>query len=827
MKISLNWIKQFTDIDVSVDELVEKIGAQLGAVEEVIDLGKKYQGIVIAKVLSCEKHPNADKLQVCKIDDGGKVENVERDGSGHVQVVCGAPNVREGMLVAWLPSGVIVPSTYDKDPLTLDAREIRGVISSGMLASANELEISDNHDGILEIDYEALPGAGFAETYKLNDYIIDIENKMFTHRPDCFGILGVAREIAGITGNQFTSPEWYKKFQEKLTPRGPDLPLEVKNKLPELVPRFMAIAMSGIEVKPSSIWIQTWLSRVGVRPINNIVDITNYMMILTGQPLHAYDYDKVGSKLVIRHPAPGESLKLLNGKTIEPRAEAIMIASADKLIGIGGVMGGADTEVDDNTKNIILECANFDMYSIRRTAMEHGLFTDAVTRFTKGQSPLQNDRIIMQTAEQIFGASAGSTEFASNLIDSKASIKPPEAVTITTDFINARLGLELSVEEMAALLRNVEFEVNVSGESMEVTAPFWRTDIEIAEDVVEEVGRLYGYDKLPLELPKRDLTPAKKDDLLELKSQVREVLKSAGVTEVLTYSFVHGNLLEKAGQKPDDSYQLSNALSPELQYYRQSLTPSLLDKVHPNIKAGYDEFVLFELNKTHNKIHGLDDEKVPGELSMIALTYANKHPQAGGAYYRARTILDYLMGTFGLTLTYQPLDKDPGFPVTAPYEFGRSALITTRENNIFIGIVGEYRPEVVRNFKLPVGSAGFEIGTDHLLEAIQKLKRSPYTPLPRFPKVEQDISLKVPTELAYGELFDFVWQKTEELKPPQTLATLDPLDIYQKDDDKQHKQITFRLTIASYERTLTAKEVNLLLDKVAQAAKEKLSADRI
>ena len=834
MKISLNWIREFTAVDIGVEDLVVKIGAQLGAVEEAIDLGKKYQGIMVAKVVSCEKHPNADKLQVCLIDDGGVANDVARDENGRVQVVCGAPNAREGLLVAWLPPGVIVPSTHDKDPLTLEAREIRGVVSNGMLASSHELGISDDHAGILEVDYECLPGADFADIYKFNDYIIDIENKMFTHRPDCFGIIGVAREIAGITGAQFTSPEWYKQAQENLTPRGEDLPLVVKNEAPTAVPRFMAVALRNITIKPSSIYIQSYLTRVGIRPINNVVDITNYVMHLTGQPLHAYDYDKVKAQdpdaeqatLVARFPAKGEKITLLNGKTIEPRQEAVMIASATKLIGIGGVMGGADTEVDSNTKNIILECANFDMYSIRRTAMEHGLFTDAVTRFTKGQSAQQNDKIITFAARMICDL-GDTTEFASELIDINNISSEAKNVQVPAQFINDRLGLQLSVDAMAALLRNVEFDVEGQGSTLHITVPFWRTDIDIAEDIVEEIGRLYGYDKLPLELPKRDLTPAKKDELLELKSRVREVLSTAGANEVLTYSFVHGNLLENAGQKPEDSYQLSNALSPQLQYYRQTLTPSLLDKVHANIKAGFDEFALFELNKTHNKIHGLDDEKVPGELNMLALVCANKQPSSGAAYYQARKYLDSLAGTFGFTLTYQPMQEDPGFPVTQPFNCKRSALVTIRENDVFLGIIGEYRPEVARKFKLPVHTAGFELGTEHLLEAIRKTTASRYTPLPRFPKVEQDISLKVVAELSYGELYDFVWEKIEAFKPAQALATLEPLDIYQKGDDKDHRQVTLRLTIASYERTLTAPEVNALLDQVAAAAKDKFHAERL
>ena len=376
---------------------------------------------MVAKVMSCVDHPDSDHLHVCKIDDGGKAQDVERDENGYVQVVCGAPNVREGLLVAWLPPGSTVPESAGSDPFVLGKRELRGVMSNGMLASPRELALGDSHEGILEIDKDVLPGSNFAEVYKLDDYIVDIENKMFTHRPDCFGALGVAREIAGILHHQFKSPQWYRMNPE-FPSKTADLPLQVTNEIPELVPRFSAVTLSDVKLGPSPVWLQVALAKVGQKAISNVVDLTNFYMLLTGQPLHAYDYDKVKSltggeaaEITIRHPRPGEKIKLINGKEIEPRAEAMMIASGDHLIGIGGVMGGFDTEVDENTRNIILEAASFDMYNIRRTSMAHGLFTDAVTRFNKGQSPLQTVAVLAKIASDIEQMAGGKV--ASELID--------------------------------------------------------------------------------------------------------------------------------------------------------------------------------------------------------------------------------------------------------------------------------------------------------------------------------------------------------------------------------------------------------------------------
>jgi phenylalanyl-tRNA synthetase beta chain len=833
VKVSLNWIREYLDFELPpVDELVEKIGAQLGAVEEVIDLGKKYQGIVIVKVVSVADHPDADRLHVCKVDDGGKVQSMERDENGYVQVVCGAPNVREGMLVAWLPPGATVPSTAENDPFVLEAKELRGVVSNGMLASAKELAIGDSHEGILELNmHDAEPGADFAETYKLNDTIIDIENKMFTHRPDCFGMLGVAREIAGILGHPFKSPPIYKTQKTPASESSDSF--EIRNEIPHLVPRFVAQHFENITVGPSPLWLQTYLTRVGIRPISNIVDITNYMMVLTGQPLHAYDYDKVkalsgGDKavLVVRHPHDGEKLTLLNGKEITPRPQAILIATDKEAIGLGGVMGGASTEVDENTKNIILECASFDMYNLRRTSMEHGIFSDAVTRFTKGQSPLQNDRIVAWTQEELvrLGQAAPRDLIDLNHVEQAArerdSLYPP--IRVSRDFVNERLGVHLTAEAMKELLQNVEFTVEITDSTLTVLAPFWRTDVELREDVVEEIGRLHGFDKLPLELPGRDITPAAKDPLLETKSMVRSILSAAGANEVLTYSFVHDNLLEKVGQKPDDAFKLSNALSPDLQYYRLSLMPSLLEKVHPNIKAGYDEFTLFELGKVH-AVGNTDNDGLPREDEFTALLVvaADKLKKPGTAYYQAKKYLTDLAGR-QLTFRFVPEEMQK-FDATKPYDMNRTALVYAGEK--FLGLIGEFRSTVSRNLKLPKYCAGFELDTTVLQEVLMQQHR--YTALPKYPKVEQDISLKVPTDLSYRELYDFVWDELAKVQPENTLPSLGPLDIYRREDDKEHKQITLRFTIASFEKTMTDQEVNAMLDAVAAAAKEKFGAERL
>lgn len=834
MKISVENIRFFNQLNKTaddpmpkgIDDLVEKINTQLGGVDEVIDLGKKYEGILVVKVVECIKHPNADKLSLCKIDDGGVDKNVKRDGNGLVQVVCGAPNVRAEMLAAWIPPGQIVPSTVNKEPFELEARELRGEVSNGMLASAAELDISNDHSGIVEIDQKVEPGQFFADVFKLNDYIIDIENKMFTHRPDLFGMMGIARELAGIQNQKFISPEWYS--QPKLIEGSGELALEVDNQIPELAPRFMAVAISGIKIGPSPLWLQINLMRVGIKPINNIVDITNYLMMITAQPLHAYDYDKVkalgGAKLVVRKAKKDERIKILGGKEVSLLDSDIVIASDNEAIGIGGVIGGASTEVDDSTKNIILECANFNMYSIRRTSMAHGLFTDASTRFTKGQSPLQCVAVITKTIEDILRLCGGTV--ASRLIDEHKKLDLPAKFEVK--FINEILGTKLDHKDIEKLLNNVEINtVDESGKGLQVQPPFWRTDLEIYQDIAEEVGRLYGFNKLPKILPKRTTSPPEINKLIDLKRKLRETLASLGANEVLTYNFVHGKLLEKAGQNPEDSYKLRNALSPDLQYYRQSLTPSLLDKVHPNIKAGYSKFAIFEIGKGH--IKGQEQDGLPVEFERLSLVFSAESKsvskKSGAAYYQAKEYLESLLKTLGIeNISYKPIENNGKDTNKVYFQEGRSATVCVGET--IIGRIGEYRPSVSKNFKLPEFCAGFEIGLAPLLE-ISLDSATQYIPLAKYPSTEQDLCLKVNAKVTYKELADEVSRLAEASKPEDINIEISPVDIYQDEKDEDHKQITVRLTLVSYERTLTTDIPNKLLSDIADGANKSLKAERV
>ena len=829
MKVSLHVISQLINFELPpVDELVARVNQQLGGVDEVIDLKAKYGGARIVRVVECAKHPNADRLSVTKIDDGGTVADVPRDENGYVQVVCGAPNVHADMWAVWLPPNSTVPASFDDDePFVLDARPLRGVLSQGMLAAADELAIGTDHEGIIEIKKHDVPagvgltaGAGFAKTFGLDDYVLDIENKMFTHRPDCFGQLGVAREIAGIFHQQFTSPDWYKSIQQFTGAEGLDL--TVTNDAPELVPRFMAVAFRNVTVQPSPLWLQCQLVAMGGKPINNIVDATNYMMLLTAQPTHAYDYDKLrGHTLGARLARDGEKVSLLNGKEYELTNDDIVIADSEGVIGLAGIMGGADTEVSDGTKNIVLECANFDMYALRRTAMRHGIFTDALTRFNKGQSPLQNAAVLKQLMDMVGGVQASQVydlrQCGDQLDDHSGEKHTPANINIDSKFINERLGTELPDSDICALLNNVEIKShnNQEGASyLNIQSPFWRTDLELPEDIVEEVGRLYGFDKLPRQLPRRSIKPAPKHLRRELKNAVRQSLSRAGANEVLTYSFVHERVLKNAEQDVTQAYKLSNALSPDLQYYRVTVLPSLLDKVHANIKAGHDEFALFEMGKGHSKVDDLGEDGLPKASHFTDIVYAAKKPKSGAPFYRVRRLVEQLADDLGAKLVFKPIQQPLDSPVAAPFEQSRSARIETTDGRC-VGLVGELQQSVIKNFKLPAYTAAATLDTAEL-EELYAQRTTTYRQLSRYPSTSRDVSLTVPVATPYRSVYQAIQRVIRRAVDIDIVVT--PMVIYQPTSDSSTKTLTFHLVFTSQQRTLTDADIAPVLSAVEQVA---------
>jgi phenylalanyl-tRNA synthetase beta chain len=827
MIISLNWLKKFTDIDIPVDELVKIIGARLVEVEGVINLGEKYKDALVVKIIEAKKMEGSDHLNVTTIDDGGKTENIERDANGYIQVVCGAPNVRAEGLVVWLPPNSVVPETFGRpEPFVLGTRKLLGVISNGMIASARELDLYDEHVGILEIEDNIKPGTTFATAYELDDYLLDIENKSLTHRPDCFGIVGFAREVAAILGKTFHTPDWLANLSPDFgAPESNKVDITVKIDNPELSSRYMAIVMSeAAGNKKSPTIIQTYLARVGVRPISAVVDVTNYLMMLTGQPLHAFDYDKLvavgggSADIHVRSGRVGEELELLDGKTIKISTEDIVISAGETAVALAGAMGGANTEIDDNTKNIVIESATFNLYNLRATQMRHGIFSEAITRFTKGQ-PADLTAPVLSEANRLMTQWAGA-KIVSSVADTYPGKTETQTIHISQTQINDTLGSSLDMKQITDTLMNAEFSVDIDAPyTVLVKAPYWRADIHIPEDIIEEIGRLNGFDSIEPTLPKREFNAVKLSDFDIFRNTLRKIMERAGANEVLSYSFVHGNVLEKASQDINNSYKLVNSISPDLQYYRQTLTPSLLDLVHPNIKQGFDNFALFEINKTHSKSDGTNDEKVPVESEMVALVFAGNVLKKSAAYYQAKRILDYICEFLGVEVKYETLENNYNNPISQPYEYRRSAKIIDTASGRFMGIVGEYKKSVGKGFKLPALVAGFEFNSVALFDIYKKLKPN-YKPLSRYPSSERDVCFQVDENTTYNQIID---SATAAVQPEKYDAVITPVDIYKPDSSKT-KNITIRIKLTANDHTLTGEEVNSYVESISNSVIEKAHA---
>jgi len=821
MIISLNWLKKYTNINLSIDDLSQLIGARLVEIEEVINLGEKYKSVVIAQVVECAPLAKSDHLNLTKIDDGGVTDGVERDNRGLVQVVCGAPNVAAGMMVAWLPPKSIVPETFSKpEPFVLGIRSLQGMTSNGMIASPRELDLSDEHEGIFVVDSNAKPGTMLAEYLGLNDYLLDIENKSLTHRPDCFGVVGFAREVAAIQDEAFSTPEWLMNRELVSQNVAADNKVDIKVTIDDagLSSRYLAVVMSGADsTRKSPMEVQTMLSRIGIRSINAVVDVTNYLMMLTGQPLHAFDYDKLvrvsGGKpeIHVRGGRKGEKLELLDGRVIELTPTDIVIAAGETAVGLAGAMGGANTAIDNETKNIIIESATFSLYNLRATQMRHGIFSEAITRFTKGQSA-ELSLPVLNEAIRLMNEWSGAVS-VSEICEAYPVKHECQTINITADGVNKVLGSSFSIEEIANTLKNVEFDIEINDATIKVTAPYWRQDIHITEDIIEEIGRLNGFDNINPKLPTRDFNAASQSEFDLFRARVRKALVRSGANEVLTYSFVHGDILNKVNQKVTNSYRIVNSISPDLQFYRQTITPSLLDLVHSNVKQGYDSFALFEINKTHQKQHGLTEESVPVESDMIALVVASKNQVIGAPYYQAKKIFEYACTLLGVELTFVNIDNSDK-ALEAPYEYRRSAKIIDKSTGEDIGIIGEFTKAATKNFKLPDNAAGFEVDMRLLFKSVKNSYKT-YRPLSRYPMTERDICFKVAFNVNYSQIID---SALRALGLTELEYNINPVDIYQL-TGSDTKNITIRVRLTSHDHTLTGDEVLTVIQSVTSAVR--------
>ena len=606
MLLPINWVKDYVEIDVSTEELAEMLTMTGSNAEEIISLREEISNVVVGKILSVESHPNADRLLVCKVDVGKEV----------IQVVTGADNVASGQLVPVALHGAKLPGG-----ITIKRGKLRGVESQGMMCSGEELELKDSDypgaeaDGILILQEEYPLGMDIKEALDLGGDVIDFE--ITSNRPDCLSVVGMAREIAVATGKTWKMPEIIVKPGTGQI--GDELQVEVENA--ELCPRYLARVVKDIRIQPSPQWMRRRLAAAGVRPINNIVDITNYVMLELGQPMHAFDLDKVeGRKIIVRNALPGETLVTLDDKMRELTPDMLVIADANKPIALAGVMGGANSEITEGTRQIVFESALFDGASVRSTSKKLGLRSESSSRFEKGLD-INMTLIAMERAVQLVQELGAGTVVEGRIDVLGASIEKRK-LTVKWNRINQLLGLDLPAEKISEILTSLGMGITVDGEYMTVIIPTYRNDIEGMADLAEEVARIYGYDRIPLTLMEGSAAKGSRTQKQKLVRRIKTALTGMGMYEAVTYSFTSPSVYKNLGMTDPSEYpqavRISNPLGEDQSIMRTTMLASILEVLSHNYNRQIKKCSIFEINPVFIP-KALPLTELPHELLTLAM----------------------------------------------------------------------------------------------------------------------------------------------------------------------------------------------------------------
>lgn len=815
MLASLEWLKQYVDINISVAELCDKITRVGLEVDTVTHLGEGLEGVVTGKVMEIHRHPDSDHLWVCMLDYG--------QGGEPVQILTGAQNVDKYDIVPVAVVGsVLPPSERNPEGLKLKKAKMRGLDSFGMLCSADELGIEsklllpEQRNGIFILPPDTPIGVDVKKVLGLDDTVIDID--LTSNRADCFSIIGLAREISAITGCPLKMPAMDVK--EAAGGKASDY-VNIKIDAPELCSRFATRVLKDIRIMPSPEWMQRRLRACGVRPISNVVDVTNYVMLELGQPMHAYDADKVaGRTLIVRRAAEGEKLVTLDGKERELTPAMITIGDAEKAAGLGGVMGGLATEVTDATVNVILEAASFHGPSIRRTSRALGLRSEASGRFERGVDTIRDHDALNRAAHLL--EEMGACETFSGIVEAYPEELQPAVITTTPQKINGCIGFDISREETVSILTRLGFGVEEKGEELVITAPTWRRDIECAADISEEVARMHGYDHIESHQPELTITQGHQSVLDDVKDAVQDYMVSAGLSEMMTYSFIKANAYDKMLLPADDSrrqsIELLNPITDAFSVMRTTMIPSALQTASFNLRNHNNSVALFEIGRVFLP-QSLPLTADPVEKPLLAAVISGSRSElnwcnAKGSvdFYDMKGIVEGLLEAMQVASYTLVRSK-------APYLHpGKSCDIVVAGK--VIGSFGEVHPVAQQGFELDQVAYVLEMEIESLVASATRVPQ--YKHLPKFPAMSRDIAVVVPQEVTNAELEAVIRSHAGEL-----LQSVRVFDIYTgKQVAAGCKSMAFNLTYQAADRTLTDAEVDASMKKViaevAEAYKAKL-----
>jgi len=797
MKVSLSWLSAYVAVRRDTARLADALTMAGFEVEAAVDRYDYLDTVIVGRVAEIDHHPHSEHLMCCRVDVGGRT----------IPVVCGAPNVRKGMLTA-----AALPGTELPRGTSLERAVIRGVASEGMLCSEFELGLGPDKSGIMTLSETLVPGTRLSQALALSDPVLEIS--VTPNRPDCLSVLGIAREVGAIERSRVTYPQIEPSENRGSIAEHASVAIED----PQKCPRYAAGLIENIAVGPSPFWLQDRLLSVGLRPINNIVDVTNFVMMECGQPLHAFDFDRLaGHRIVVRTAREGERFQTLDGRERILSADMLLICDGEKPVAIAGVMGGLNSEIEATTRRVLIESAYFAPANIRRTAKKLGLATDASYRFERGIDPAATVAALNRAAQLMVAVGGGNR--IGGVLDEHPRPAPARSLQLNVKAANRFLGTRLSQKRMTALLESIEFGVKRQDAStLTVSAPSFRVDVERPEDLMEEIARLAGYHTIPTTFP---LVPAEArpvSRVLALREQIRRLISGFGFSEVITYSFSGQNVCDQFNLGPADPrrsmLRILNPLTDDQTVMRTSLLPGLLSTLNRNLAQQNRSIRQFEIG---NVFISRGQDNLPLEQEMLsglwsgarnALSWHGKEVECD--FYDMKGVVEALLS--GLRVDRFRFTRAAGeeFSYLRP---GYGARILAGEEPI--GAVGELEPSVLANFDLKQKAYVFELSVDKLTAAIPEGSQT--SPLPRFPATARDITLIVAAGIEAERIVSGIRQAGEEL-----VENVFIFDIFSGQPiPVGKKSVSLRVVYRSGQRTLEDETVN----RIHKALTERLLAE--
>lgn len=792
MLVSINWLKDYVNTQqLPPAELGEKITRSGIEVDAVIDRSHGMTNVVVGYVESCVKHPEADKLSICQVDVGEET----------TQIICGAPNIAEGQKVIVARPGAKLPGG-----MKIKKAKLRGEESNGMICSLQELGIEGKlvpkayAEGIYVLPADSETGSDVIANFNLDDTVLELG--LTPNRADAMSMLGVAYEVGAILSEEVKLPEI--SYQESADTAASMLTLTVD--APEANPLYVAKVIRNIKVQESPMWLQQRLMAAGVRPHNNVVDVTNYVLMEYGQPLHAFDYDLLGTgNITVRHAKEGEMITTLDDAERKLSAHQLVITNGKKPVAIAGVMGGANSEVSDATTTVVIESAYFESGSVRQTSKDHGLRSDASSRFEKGVDP---NRVIpaAERAAQLLSELAGGEVLSGSVVFDKVS-KDEKIVKVSPDFINSRLGMKIAFEEMLDILNRLKFTTEAANGQLVISVPTRRQDIQIPEDIIEEIARLHGYDEIPATLPEAETTPGGLTPYQAKRRIVRNFLEGAGLLQATTYSLTSEKSAKQFALEKTETTRLLMPMSEERSILRQSLLPHLLESVTYNTARRIDSVALYETGAVFLK--GNDELLNEQEHLAVAITglwldnswQGEKKPVD---FFVLKGIVEGLGAKLGAELTFERGQMDDLHP-------GRTAFVVLGGQRI--GVIGQLHPseQKARDLKTTVV---MELNLAALLNL--ETESLVYTQVPRYPSMSRDVALVLSKFVEAATIENVIRSAGGKL-----LKDVRVFDLYEGDKmEEGKKSVAFSLTYFDPEKTLTDEEVTKAHEKVLAALTE-------